>query len=413
WRDIYHLVVLPMYKEPMEIVEATFASIAATDYPKDRLILVLACEERDKENANAITQKIKEKFGDRFFKLLITCHPKDLVGEIAGHGSNDAWASKRSKELIIDPLGLPYENVIVSSLDIDSCVYKKYFSCLTYHYLTTPKPTKTSFQPVPLYLNNIWQSSAISRVFAFASTFWHTMNQERPEKLVTFSSHSMSFKALNDVGGKQVNVVSDDSRIFWQCFFHYDGDYTVEPLFYPISMDANAAPKLTTTLKNIYNQQKRWAYGVGEVPYFLFACLKIKDIPFGKKFAMGFDLIEGHISWGVSSLLIFALGWLPIFFGGDQFAQTLLSFNLPKITSMLLTVNMVGLVLSIYLSMVLLPPKPINYGKWRYVLLAFEWILIPFIMLFFSAIPALHAQGHWLVGKYMGFWVTPKTREIK
>ncbi|MFA5086727.1 MAG: glycosyltransferase family 2 protein [Candidatus Paceibacterota bacterium] len=411
WRDIYHIVVLPMYKEPLEIVEQTFISLKNTDYPKDRMIIVLACEERAREQGEAVAEKIENKFGNEFFKLLTTYHPDKLEGEIAGHGSNDAWAEKKVKELVIDQLNIPYENIVISSFDVDSVFYPKYFSCLTYCFLTTAKPLRTSFQPIPLYLNNIWQAPAISRVFAFSSTFWHTMNQERPEKLITFSSHSMSFKALVEVGFKQTNVISDDSRIFWQCFFQFNGDYKVEPLFYPVSMDANVAPKFSTTLKNIYKQQKRWAYGVGEVPYFLFAALKNKTIPFKKKFSMGFDLIEGHVSWGISSILILGLGWLPLIFGGPHFSQTLLSYNLPKITSTLLTINMAGLIISIYLSILLLPPKPINYGKLRYVILAFEWILIPLIMVFFSSIPALHAQLHWFFGKYMGFWVTPKIRE--
>ena len=410
WKDIYHLVILPMYKESMEIVDSTFSCLIDADYPKDRMIVVLACEEADKENAGKIAFKIKEKYGDRFFKFLITCHPEDLPGEIAGHGANDAWASRKAKELI-DSLNIPYENIIVSSFDIDSCVYPKHFGCLTYYYLTVDKPLRTSYQPVPLYLNNIWQSPPLSRVFSFSSTFWHTMNQERPEKLVTFSSHSMPFKALVEVDFKQTNVVSDDSRIFWQCFFLYDGDYKVQPMYYPISMDANCAETFLKTVKNVYKQQKRWAYGAGEVPYFIFASLKDKKIALKKKLSMGFDLVEGHVSWAVSSFLIFLLGWLPLYLGGAEFSQSLVSYNLPKVTSAILTVTMSSLIISIWVSMLLLPPKPVNYGRYKYVLMALEWILIPFVMMFFSSLPALHAQMHWLSGRYMGFWVTPKVRK--
>lgn len=411
WRDIYHLVILPMYREPYEIVESTFECLLKTDYPKDKMIIVLACEEADKENAKEIATKIKAKYGNVFYKLLVTCHPKGIVGELAGHGANDAWATQKAKELIIDPLNIPYANIIVSSFDIDACVYPKYFSCLTYYYLTVDKPLRTSYQPVPLYLNNVWTAPPLSRVFSFSSTFWHTMNQERPEKLITFSSHSMPFKALSDVGYKQKNVVSDDSRIFWQCFFEYDGDYKVQPMYYPISMDANCAETFWKTLRNIYKQQKRWAYGVGEVPFFIFASLKDKKIALSKKLSMGFELVEGHVSWAVSSILIFALGWLPLWLGGNEFAQSLVSYNLPKITSVILTITMSSLIISIWLSMVLLPPKPVNYGRFKYVLMALEWVLIPFVMMFFSALPALHAQMHWVFGKYMGFWVTPKVRK--
>lgn len=407
WKEIYHLIIFPTYKEPIEIIRETFNHLLKTDYPKDKMIIVFACEEADRENAQVIASNIKKEYGDKFFRFLITWHPKDLEGEIRGHGSNDAWAGKRAKELI-DELDIPYENIIVSSLDIDSWVYPKYFSCLAYHYLTVEKPLRTSYQPIPLYLNNIWDVPSISRVFSFSSTFWHTMNQERPKSLVTFSSHSMSFSALNEIGFKQTNVVSDDSRIFWQCFFYYNGDYRVEPLYYPISMDANCDKKLTITLKNIYKQQKRWAYGVGEIPYFLFASIKNKKINLKKKMLMGFELIEGHISWATSSILIFLLGWLPLYVGGDAFSQTLLSYNLPKVTSRILTITMLGLIVSVYMSTLLLPKKE---NRKKNIFMFLEWILIPFIMIFFSSMPALDAQMHWLRGKYMGFWVTPKVRK--
>ena len=410
FRDIYHLIILPTFREPVEVVRTTMETLLKTDYPKDKMIVVFACEEADRENAEIIAEEIKENYGDKFFKFLVTFHPSNLEGEVAGHGANDAWATKEAKKLI-DEMKIPYKNILVSSFDIDACVYPRYFSCLTYYYLTVKSSLRTSFQPIPLYLNNVWETHALSRVFSFTSTYWHTMNQERPEKLVTFSSHSMPFKALNDVGFKQRNVVSDDSRIFWQCFFEYDGDYRVEPIYYPISMDANCAENLFETLKNIYKQQKRWAYGVGEVPFFLFASLKNKKISFRKKFAMGFDLIEGHVSWAVSAILIFLLGWLPLILGGAEFSQTLLSYNLPKVTGAILTITMSSLIMSIWVSMLLLPPRPAKYGKFKHFLTAIEWVMIPFVMIFFSALPAFHAQMHWLFGRYMGFWVTPKVRK--
>ncbi len=411
WRDLYHLVILPMYKEPLAVVRPCFLALRESDYPKDRMIVVLSCEEGGRELSEETVKKISEEFKNDFFKLLITWHPQGLPGEIPGHGSNDAWAGKFALKEIIDPLRIPYENTIISSFDIDTCAFPKYFSCLSYHYLTAEKPTRTSFQPIPLYINNIWQTPVISRVFAFSSTFWHTMNQERPEKLITFSSHSMSFKALVDVGFKRPNVVSDDSRIFWQCFLQFDGDYRTVPLYYPVSMDANAAGSFWQTMKNIYRQQKRWAYGADEVPYFLFGFLKNKKIPFSKKVSFSWEAIEGYVSWATSAILIFFLGWLPLRLGGSDFAHTLVSYNLPLITSWILTFSMMGLLISVYFSLILLPPKPLSYGRYKYLYFALEWLLLPTIMIFFTAIPALDAQTRLMLGKYMGFWVTPKTRQ--
>ena len=72
---------------------------------------------------------------------------------------------------------------------------------------------------------------------------------------------------------------------------------------------------------------------------------------------------------------------------------------------------MFGLIGSIYISMLLIPTPRKKQPKIRYLWMILEWALIPFVMIFFSALPALNAQAHWLFGKYMGFWVTPKVRK--
>jgi len=420
WRNIYHLIVVPTYEESLEIIRDNFKSLEKNDYPKDKMIVVLACEEkvREKEQEQSVSngvqktaKEIEKEFGAKFFKFMVTWHPSKIAGEISGKGSNETWAVKKAKEKIIDPLKIPYKNIIFSSLDADTCVFPRYFSCLTYSYLTAKNPNRVSFQPIPLYINNAWQTPIISRVFSFSATFWHTINQERQGKLVTFSSHSMSFEALADVGFKQTNIVPDDSRIFWQCFLKYNGDYQVQPLHYPVSMDANAAKNFWQTLINIYKQQKRWAYGAADIPYFLFGFLKNKKIPLKRKFSLGSELVEEHISWATSSILIFLLGWLPLSLGGQQFSQTLMSYNLPRIISKIMTISMLGLIISIYLSFLLLSPKPPEYGRFKYLVFAFGWLLFPIMMIFFSALPALDAQTRLMLGKYMGFWVTEKFRK--
>ena len=410
WNRIYHIVVIPTYTEPLEILRETFRSLQNSDYPKENMIVVLGIEERSGQQGIENAKAIEQEFTNSFFKFLVTFHPDDIEGEIAGKGSNETWATKQVKERIIDTLDIPLEDIIISSLDADTAVLPKYFSCVTYHYLTSPDPLHHSYQPVPLFLNNIWQASAPSRLFAFATTFWFLMNQERPEKLSTFASHSMPFQTLVEVGYRQVNYAVDDSRIFWQCFLHYDGNYSVQALYYPVSMDANTAPTFLGTVRNIYKQQRRWAYGVADIPYFLYGFLQNKKIPLKKKLSLSFDRIESYWSWAMASPLIFLLGWLPLMLGGDAFNQTLLSYNLPRFTSWLLTIMMVGLVWSVFLSLLFLPPRPIHYGRWHYAWIAVQWIFLPPIMIFF-AIPAIDAQTRLMLGKYLGFWVTPKFRK--
>ncbi len=412
WKDVYHLIVIPVYEEPLSILRNTLSSIKNNDYPSDKMIVVLALEERAKNEMKEIGRVLENEFKNEFHAFLTTVHPGDIPGEISGKSSNEAWATNIVKKEIIDRQGIPYERIILTSLDSDTIVYPKYFSCLTYHYLTEKKPLRTSFQPIPLYINNIWEATPISRVFAFSSTFWHTINQERPEKLITFSSHSMSFQALVDIGFKQTNVVSEDSRVFWQCLLYYDGDYKVVPVHYPVSMDANTAPSFWQTAVNVYKQKRRWAYGAENIPYFLFGFLKNKKISFSKKFSLAFEVIEGQLTWATAPILIYILGWLPIFFGrGGEFGQMVVSYNLPIVLSRVLTLAMLGLIGSAYFSILLLPPRPPGYGKFKVFILFVQWLIIPITMIFFSALPALEAQTRLMLGKYLGFWPTPKWRD--
>lgn len=417
WQDIYHLVILPTHKEPLEVVRTCFQAIANSDYPNDKIMIVLAIEQRDGEEAKEMAKSLEKEFGNKFLRFLTTVHPDGIIGEIKAKGSNSAWAARKSKQELIDKMKIPYENVVVSCFDIDTQVYHKYFSCLTYYYLTVEEPTRTSYQPVPMYNNNIWQAPCFSRVVASSATFWQMMQQQRPDRLSTFSSQSISFKALVDVDFWQTNMVSEDSRIFWQCLLHYQGDYKVIPLHCPVFMDANVAPTLFRTIINVYKQQRRWGWGVENIPYLFFGFLKEKKISFKDKFHWIWIQLEGFWSWSTNSLLIFFLGWLPLYLGGQKFNVTLLSYNLPRITRTLMTIAMVGLVASAIYSTLLLPPLPKKYDDkpfrrlLKYLTVVVQWVLLPFTIIIFGAIPGLEAQTRLMIGKYMGFWVTEKKRK--
>jgi cellulose synthase/poly-beta-1,6-N-acetylglucosamine synthase-like glycosyltransferase len=408
--NIWQMIILPFYKESFDVVEGCVESLLNSEWPKEKMLIVLAYEERAGEKAEKIAKKISQKYKDKFGHFIFINHPKNLNGEIPGKGSNIAYAAERARLELLDRNNIKYENVLVSAFDIDTQVYPQYFFCLTYHFLTAENPYRSSFQPVPVYNNNIWYASAFSRVVAASGTFWQMMQQARPERLTTFSSHSISFKALYEVGYWQKNIVSEDSRIFWNCFLYYDGDYQTVPLNYPISMDANLAPTFWGTFKNVYKQQRRWTWGVENISYILFGFLKNKKIPLRKKIRYSFVQIEGFWSLTTNPLLIFLLGWLPLLLGGHEFNTTLLSYNLPRITRDLMNVAMLGLIGSAIISTFLLPKRPNDRKRWRYIFMVLQWLLVPFTIIFFGAIPGLDAQTRLMFGRYMNFWVTPKHR---
>lgn len=411
WREIRHLVIFPIYLESYDVVRTSFDALRKINYPLEKLLVILSVEERGGWPAKNLAQRLRQEFGGVFGEFLVTVHPANLPAEIPGKGANESWAAAEALERLIQPRGIPYEHVIVSVFDADTAVFPEFFGCLTYNYLTCASPLRSSFQPVPLFINNIWIAPAFARVMGFSSTFWQIMQQARPERLITFSSHSMSLKPLVEIGFWQTNVISEDSRIFYQCFLFYDGDWQVVPLNYPVAMDANFAGTFWGTIKNQYRQQRRWGYGAENIPYLLFGFLKNPKISRVKKWHHGFTVIEGFHSWATNAIIIFVLGWLPLAIGEKSFSTTLISYSLPQITAGIMGLAMLGMVTSAVVSVLLLPPKPPQFGRWKYLLMLFQWLLMPINMIFLSAIPAIDAQTRLMLGKYLGFWTTPKIRK--
>jgi cellulose synthase/poly-beta-1,6-N-acetylglucosamine synthase-like glycosyltransferase len=409
---LYHVVILPFYKEPQSVIEASLEALSKVKYDRKKIIVVLASEERAGESAKEICQQLKAKYQDQFGFFVTSSHPKDLPGEMAGKGSNASYAAERVRVEVLDPNNIPYREAIVSIFDIDTVLYPDYFNCLVWHFLKAKNPLKSSFQPVPIFNNNIWQVPAISRVVAMSSTFWEMVQQERPERMATFSSHSVSFQALYEVGYWQTNMVSEDSRIYWNLLMANNGVYDVIPLSYPVSMDANAASGFWQTVVQIYKQHRRWTYGVENLCYILYHFRKNKNIPLKKKITVAFQQAEGYWSLVTNPIMLFILGWAPIFLGSQEFHQTVLSFNLPIVVRDLLILAMFGLVISSIISLTLIPPRPSSTSRFTYLVMALQWIMVPATMIVFSAIPGLDAQTRLMFGRYMGFWVTPKTRTL-
>lgn len=411
YQNFHHLIFLVLYKEEWGVVETALESIARSVYDPSRFVVVIAGEAKARDNFESIFQKAKAQFGKNFLEIVGTCHPAGLPGEIPGKGSNLHFAETEMVQYVAKK-GWSPSKVIATVFDTDTIVHKEYFPYLTYLFAKHPRPTRTSFQPIALYNNNLWESPAILRIMSFGTTFWMFTALSRQDALVTFSSHSMSWQALLDVGFHDKRIVSEDSRIFYQCLLHYNGDYEVTPMYLPVSMDTVRDDSWWQSIKNLYKQQRRWAWGVEHVPFLLWEFRKKgKAFPFWKKVKWVFVEWEGKWSWALIAILITVLGRLPIIIAPESVRQSALYFNTPHLLQILMSVAMIGMFLSALLSFPLLPKRPKSHSPHKYLTMVFQWLLLPVSLIFVSAIPAIDAVTHLMFGKYLGFNVSQKKRK--
>jgi len=408
YKNFYQLVLIPFVDESFEVLDSTLSAIAATNYPKEKILLLLASEERAGAEAAEVAGRIQAKYQNSFFKFFISIHPDGLPNEIKGKSANASYAVQSILPKLTEA-GIKNEQVLVSNFDSDTIVHPQYFARVMYEFLLAEKPYQSSYQPIAVYNNNIWDSPALIRVISVSNSFWQFTESSRPDRLRTFSSHTMPLKTLVEIGFWKKDIVNEDGYAYWQCYMHYKGDYSVVPLFIPISLDTCLAPTTFETIKNQYKQKRRWAYNVEYYPH-LVPKLLFLDAPFWDRMYKLFQYVEGNFNWATASIMISLLGWLPLFVGGDGFYTSVVAFNLPFVTKVLMNIALFFLIFSVYINMILLPPRPAKYGVGRSVMMYLQWFLVPIASIIFGSLPAIEAQTRLMFGKYLEFWVTPKAR---
>ncbi|MEF3692184.1 MAG: glycosyltransferase family 2 protein [Candidatus Moraniibacteriota bacterium] len=407
WREIIHVVMLPTAGEPASVIEPTIEAIKNSNFPNKQIIILLATEEReDKKKRTEKVNFLKNKFNGVFRDFLVTTH-KVAEGEMKCKASNATFAARELKKYL-EEKRVNFKKVVFSNFDCDSVCHKEYFAALTYQYIIDPKRLQRSYQPIPMYHNNLWDTNAFVRVIVTSSSFWHMFQSTRKE-MVTFSSHSEPFDTLAKVDFWPVNMISEDSIIYWKCFAYYNGDYQVTPIYLPISLDAVLAESYWQTIKNQYFQKRRWAYGIENFPIIMRSIWGNRAIKLKKKLGIAFEMLEGHHSWATAPFILAFLGWMPLIFGGSEFNESVLAHNLPFITRGLMSLAMLGLIISMSLSFLLMPSRPKKYSRWKYINMILQWALIPVIAPTLGALPAIDSQTRILIKKYFTeFWVTPK-----
>ena len=406
WKNILHVVIFATYTDEFEVLDPSVDSVMKNLWPNKQKIIVLAGEERDRDRLYRVGERLIEKYGDRIYDFIISEHPDGIAGEVRGKGAGAAWAGRVLSEYV-NKKKLNEEEIIVHIADADTRFPVQFFNAVTYEFVQNPNRHRRTYQPIPLYSNNIWQTTTVARLTAWGSSFWQMMQAARPWRMTNFATHAYSLKMLREMDYWAVDVVNEDSRQFWRAYFAFDGDHKIVPIYLPIHMDAVLADNYWTTMKNQYLQKRRWAYGIEHFPYIVTESIKNKNISAWDKWTKTIILLGDTISWSTASYYLTVVGLLPIVFSGT-FRSTVMAYNFPTVAKTLLSLTWVGLFISAYTSLSLLPPKPKGLRKTKYLEFAAEWIITPVSAVFFGSIPALEAQTRLMLGKYLTFWVTPK-----
>ncbi len=405
WEKVHHIAIIVTAKEPTYIVRETIKKLTEQTFPLKQITVVVAAEGRFPEQAKN-AQNLKKDFEGIFGNFFVTVHP-DIPGEVKGKSANMAWASKIVKKELIDKRRYNIDWTTITAVDVDSHIHPKYFSNITYNFLTDEKRYRKFYQGAVLFYKNVWEIPAPVRVM---STF-NTVNQlamlARKDRLINYSTYTTSLKMIDEIGYWDTDVIPEDWRIFFKSFFKLEGKVEVEPIFLPIHQDAAQADTTWKTFVNLYQQVKRWAWGVSDDPYVIKQFLSTPRISFWDKTIRTLKMLMDHILWPVHWFVI-TLGMnIPLLLN-PKFSQTILGFRIARVSTIIMTTCLLFLVLMMYIDFKQRPERPEGVSKFRAFLIPLEFLLMPLVGFFFTTLPALEAHTRLMLGKYMEYRVTDK-----
>jgi hypothetical protein len=403
--NVVHAVIVATYNEAREILKPTLDNVKNSLYDTKKMIVLLAYEERGGLEVEEQAKQLMSEYEDVFLVSKAIKHPADIEGEVIGKGGNITYAG-RELQKIVEKKGINPSDVLVTTLDADNRPHKSYFAGLTYVYAVCHDPKYMSFQPIPMFTNNIWDAPAPMRVIATGNSYWMLIQGLRQHMLRNFSAHAQPLHALIETDFWSTRTIVEDGHQFWRSYFEFDGKHEVIPIFLPIYQDAVLADGYKKTLKAQFIQLRRWAWGASDIAYVAkYGFFTKNSIPKFDVFAKFFRLLEGHVSWATSPLILLFGAIIPWIFNQSDF----LANQLPQIASNLQTLAMVGIFVSLFFSFKILPPKPERYKRHRTVFMVLQWALLPITTICYSSFAAINSQTRLMFKRYLGkFDVTEK-----
>ncbi|MBI2776736.1 MAG: hypothetical protein HYX57_05645 [Chloroflexi bacterium] len=402
---LWHVALVPTYTEPYEKLHETIRALAEADWPTERRMVAIITRETDLAGRENVA-RLREVFGDRFlhfFHILDPLEPGIVVGKSSAMAYGGRWLYRELAGRGFDP-----REVVVTDLDSDYRVHARYFGYLSWVFLTDPDRFRRLYQPVPMFHNNLWDTALPVRLVAIGATHVQMWRSLTPEKLVSFSSYSVSLQTVHEVDYWATDAIPEDSRFYWKSFFRYSGEFRAIPLFMPIYGDAVRAKSYPRSLVQQYTQIRRWAWGVTDIPYYIRNAFAHSEIPRLQRVRRLVDLWLDHLNWAIAPFVIIFGSNLPLILN-PAFARTTLGQNLPLYASWLLTGAFACLVVLMYVEERIAPPRPAEWGLLRNVATRIQWLLLPIVGLVFSNLPALDAQTRLMAGKYLEYRVTEKS----
>jgi uncharacterized membrane protein len=407
---VHHLVVIPNYAEPLEVLSNTLRNLQTHGCECQRMTVVLGMEERE-DGARAKADQLIAQYEGKFAHLFATYHPDDLPGEVVGKGTNEAWAVRQVRQVLVKQMHIPVDKILVTIADADSMIHPLYFTELSHLFETHTNRYMLVYHAPQLLDNQIWQTNASIRILTFLTNAVQLSELANPTNLSTpISTYSLSLRLLESVNYWDPAALVEDMNIFLRTFFGTGGKVQLQPIFLPTHSNPVLAANLWQSWAIYYKQKIRHAWGGTEIGYILQKWNIQPPTPFYKKTIRFTKYLLDHLLFSTAGVVIAIGTLLSIAMDGNP-VITIPPDSNPVVVGVINILSLVGFV-TFFIGERLRLAK--DRQNWKFSILVAEVISMvgfTFLTLALAALPALQAQTMMLFGEKLTFQRTPKSVE--
>lgn len=417
FNDLRHVVIVPTYREPLNVLRKTLNTLVAQTCAKDKVIVVIATEKNDKEAIEKVEALIEE-YSKNLLGLFYTVHEKISPAETDGKSSNVAWCARCVQHTILEKWNYVPEQILVTVCDADTYFDEQFCECLSYTHAQNMEPYNCTYQSAENEFPNIWMVPTLVRVKAVVDSInMLGMLSSKYAVPYPYVCYSQSLRTIMDVNGWDVDVVPDDFHHFMKCFFKKDGHFRLVPIFMLTGNNAQEHTNWFSAMRSRYRRAKRDAWGVIDLSYILSQWYQKRNVlDKHGAFMLFVDVIEHHVSWSSYFLTVMLGGMMSAWlnpeletypFGIGIRAMALIAFG------PILFATWAYIVCDFYVRMFLVQDRKYFEANsaplWWQITSQVQWLLMPLADFIFAAVAALDAQLHMALWPKMSGYRVSKT----
>jgi hypothetical protein len=299
--EIIHWVVLPNYKEDLDVMRASLNALSAQSIGAHRICIIMAAEKADPDGLTKAMTLSKEF--PEFRKFVCNVHHLQ-PGESPGKSANLAsafrslcaavWKTSREKRLENIHASLandfqhwheaddervrdtvPFEKFfqfgIWTCMDADTLFHPFYLWAVeqSFHFEGHASRYYTIWQAPMVNYMNVHRVPNLSRAMCIAVSLHELASLSHPSKMkLPFSTFSVSTKLVFQSGNWAADVIADDWHIFLRAFVATQGRAKVVPIFLPMGCYAVESGGWFASIKARYTQAVRHAWASIETATF-------------------------------------------------------------------------------------------------------------------------------------------------